>query len=740
MNAKVRAIYGKELRDLIRDRRTLFATAIIPIFIYPLLTLGMAEVSQMTKAKLDREEFSVAVLPGTSVLVEHIHKIARETPVPTVGIPAPEMPDARKPVKKAEPKKSGTAPLNGDASAPKSEDSGDDPDDVSTDTFKTTQFSFHEMSADAAREALAAGKIRAILILPASFEEDIAAQRDPSATVEYDQAERISLSAFARLRVMLERYESAVVKERLKSRSLAPNFLHPFTLETKNTAKAEKVGGSLLGGILPLFFVVMLMTGSLPPAIDLTAGEKERSTLETLMSAPVRPIEIITGKFLAVATLALANAVLNVASSAVSIYLLPLPASFSLHFPWAALPLTLVLLIPLAFLFSALLLMVSCFAANSKEAQAFAMPVFLIPTLGMALANMPGIELEGPLMIAPVVNVALLIKELFLFHGTAQHFAFVFVSTCFYAAGMIAMASRVFAREEVLFSAQGSLRLFLSRRFFKPLATPRPGDSLLVGALMFPLYFYSSLLLVKYLKVEQGKPLALGTFVLLVMIPQYILFLGGPLVVSKYLKANWKTTFQWNLPPPRAFLGALLVGISSWLVIAQLGSWLSYFWPLEGGDDPLQAVVLQLKSTSGGWALLLFLIALTPAICEEHLFRGFFQQGLGRKNKWFTIFLVGAVFGFFHIPPVFKVPMISLLGMVFAYSAFQTRSIWPGVVMHFLHNSLTTFGPDLFKFAEEKPIPGQPVEGLPMVLFLPALVVFALGLFILSRSKPREAG
>ena len=108
---------------------------------------------------------------------------------------------------------------------------------------------------------------------------------------------------------------------------------------------------------------------------------------------------------------------------------------------------------------------------------------------------------------------------------------------------------------------------------------------------------------------------------------------------------------------------------------------------------------------------------MTPALCEEHLFRGFFQQGLGRKSKWGTIVLVGLVFGFFHIPPVAKVPLIGGLGMVLAYTAWQTRSIWPGVLMHFMHNSLSLLGPGLLGFNEEKSVPDRPDAGLPMGIF-----------------------
>ena len=283
MNAKVRAIYRKELTDMLRDRRTIFATAIIPLLLYPLLTLGVVEVSLMAKAKLDSEEFPIAVLPGTKAQVELILKIARETPEPVKGLLAPET----IPEKKHAPKK--TVPIQTNSVQPAQTDiDDDDSDTVPSDTFTKTQFVFRDMSLADARSALADGTVRAVLILPLSFGADLSEQKQTQIAIEYDQAERVSQSAYTRLRSMLERYEFTVVKSRLKSQGVPGTFLHPFTLEATSTASPAKVGGSLLGGMLPLLFIVMLMTGALTPAIDMTAGEKERSTLETLVGARAR--------------------------------------------------------------------------------------------------------------------------------------------------------------------------------------------------------------------------------------------------------------------------------------------------------------------------------------------------------------------------------------------------------------------------------------------------------------------
>ena len=111
------------------------------------------------------------------------------------------------------------------------------------------------------------------------------------------------------------------------------------------------------------------------------------------------------------------------------------------------------------------------------------------------------------------------------------------------------------------------------------------------------------LLLTKQLHIEAGKPIPIGTFVALVLIPQYVLFLGIPLAAAYYLRAKWTTTFQWRLPRPMAFVGAGLVGISSWLVVIQLATWLSRVWPMDAaGCSMAWAEILRfftISSTAG---------------------------------------------------------------------------------------------------------------------------------------------
>jgi sodium transport system permease protein len=723
---KIKAVYIKELRDSLRDRRVIVASVLVPVLIYPIMMLGMFEVMLSTRESMSHQEYAVAVPVGTKTFFEQLLKDYSkdegldEIPglEPIGRASAPPMPDQNP----------GLAPAGGQSPASPG---------LTLASLKGSAplLRFEEMSSEDAAKALAAGDVQAYVDVPADFEAKLKAIEGTEIEIRVDQAEHRSVDAEGRLKNLFEHLKKKTIAERLKQQNLTTAFVKPFTFKTQYVAAPAKTGGALLS-FLPLMFIMMIITGSIYPAIDMTAGEKERKTLETLIGAPAKPLEIITGKFLAISTLALANAGLNVVSFASTFVVMIRGHSDQFQFPFQALPLTLLILIPLTLFFAAVLLAACSFASNNKEAQVYCLPIYLVPVVGMVLTMMPGVELQGPLLLAPVVNAALLIKELFLGHGSAKDIVFVFVSTCFYAAGMVALAARIFAREEVLFSAQGSMRLFLNRRFFKSSLVPKPGDALLLAAILFPAWYHFSNWLQTLLLNDKS---AFST-ALVVALPLYLPFLGLPFLAAWYLKLDFKSTFLWRVPSARAMLGAISLGCGSWIVATQIQSWQSIFWRLPVAELKMLENVFQVFGNSWqGTAAVIVLTALTPAICEEHFFRGFLQQGVLRKNKWSAFALVAFIFACFHIP-LFRQPAVFTLGVALSYVAYEARSIWPGVVFHFLNNALPSIFSALGWLHGDEPKSGEALPGVPLQLLIPAVVLFVLGLVLVRGARaPKTA-
>lgn len=702
---KVRAVFVKEWRESLRDRRTIFASIVVPVLLWPVVMLLMSEATQVAQTRMAREQYQVALEPLEEA--PFLQRILEEQ------LEAQKEGDAKE-AKKETPESEKKKPA------------------VSS-KIETPKLVF--VAVADSEKALKEGLIDAILRVPPGFERSlmsppegrIAADETPQVEMLYDEAERRSVLAVRHIKGALDGFRAKLQKDRLEKKGLGEGFIVAFRIkEAVSLAPAEKVGGSRLGGILPVIFILMVITGALNPAIDLTAGEKERSTLETLIAAPVRPLDVITGKFLTVAALALLNAILNIASFALTFYASGVWKMETFKIPWSALPATLLLLLPLTLFFAGLLLAVSSFAANFKEAQVYVLPVYLVPMLGLMVSIIPGIELEGPLLVLPVVNTSLLIKELFLGHeDLLQPYVFVFVSTSLFAAAAVLLAARVFAREEVLFASQGSLRFLLSRRVIRAQPAPGPADALLVVALLFPINFYFSLLL-SQLTPQDGSEISLVTAAAMVMLPQVVILFGVPLFASWYLRLNMKNTFMWKLPRPRAMVAGLLLGSASWVLAIQFVAWQNLIWEIPHNPDMERFARLLGKLPM---ALTLVLFALTPAICEEHVFRGYLLTGLrSGRNKWFAIILVGAIFGAFHLP-MFRQPVTFAIGVAIAYLAWESRSLWPGVLFHLLHNGLSVAFGD--RVLPEGVTPETALGAAPKPEYaIAAAVIFVIGLMV----------
>jgi sodium transport system permease protein len=249
------------------------------------------------------------------------------------------------------------------------------------------------------------------------------------------------------LRVLGVRQRSAPVRPRATA-------LHPPDAQQPSSFRT----------LVPLILILMTITGAVYPAIDLTAGERERGTLEILMAAPLPRLSLLLAKYTAVMTVAMLTALVNLASMAVTLWYLEKQGAGSgsggrLLGEGSLTPLLFLevfgLLLLFAAFFSGVLLALTSFARSFKEAQAYLIPLMLLSLLPGMLSLVPGLRLAGPLLLVPLLNVVLLARDLLA--GNAEPLAalVVVVSTLAYALGAIALAARLFGAEAVR-GSQGS--------------------------------------------------------------------------------------------------------------------------------------------------------------------------------------------------------------------------------------------------------------------------------------------
>jgi sodium transport system permease protein len=402
--ANVGTVYLKELKDALRDRRTLMSTIIIPLVAMPLMTFGLGRVMSGVVKKVQEEIPSVALVGGEDSpgVVAAFRKSARVRLVPT-------------------------------------------PADW--------------------RQAIGDKKLRVAVEIPPGFEAGLKASAAPPLKIFNYAGEPKSENGARVVERFLADLRDQSIAERLAERALPKTLARPFEIRRENVAPPEKVGGNLLGGVVPYMIIILCFTGAMYPAIDLTAGEKERGTLETLLCSPASRLEIVLGKFFLVLTGSLSAMGLSLLSMGLT------AAGTGLMFasgprniatgPAGALPLidplgllgVLAMVVPVAVLFSALQLAVALFARTSKEAQTYLGPMIFVVLAPAIIGLLPGIDLNARLALVPLLNLSLVCKEMLSGVWHWGYIALIFGSSCLYAAAALGLAVRMFSREEVLFRA-----------------------------------------------------------------------------------------------------------------------------------------------------------------------------------------------------------------------------------------------------------------------------------------------
>jgi sodium transport system permease protein len=397
----VGVVYRKELTEGLRDRRTLISTIVVPLLLFPVLTVGFASVASLFVGKAKEESPKVMILGGADspAVVADLKKLEKVDIVPA--------------------------------------------------------------AADW-KDQIINKEVRAAVDIPAGFETDLAEQKEDTVKIYTYGGELKSSLAADKVEKRLKDYRDTVVKDRLAAKNLPATVLKPFDVKQENVAPAEKVGAAAIGGLIGYMVILLCMTGAMYPAMDLTAGEKERGTMETILSSPISRTDLVLGKFSLVLSASLATAALSVISMGVSFWVAQ--SSHALNFGDTSDPNTMqikiglgaalsvfLMALPIAVLFSAALFTIALFAKTYKEAQSYLTPMTFLIIIPAIAAMLPGIELTPKLALIPILNVSLLCKELIASTYHWNYIAIIFASTCVYAAAALFIAIKMFQRESVLF-------------------------------------------------------------------------------------------------------------------------------------------------------------------------------------------------------------------------------------------------------------------------------------------------
>ncbi|MBS3796836.1 ABC transporter permease [Pseudoalteromonas sp. BDTF-M6] len=395
-------VFLKEIKELLRDRKTLMFIVALPLLIFPVIFAVVGYMMAMANLEAEQEVHKVYIIGAEA---------------------APEFTEAVKYHKNFELVSADYANKN--------------------DIIQAIQ-----------NEELDVGIVIQAKAQPESREQT-------TWQVIYNDSARINY-LFRYIEELKEQYQSKVQTLSFNALGVTKEsemefLISPIKLEKVDTADARESWGEKIGVLLPYLLIPIVLTGAVYPAIDLGAGEKERGTLETLLLTPISRTNIVLGKFLTVLSASLATASLSILSMGLWLFVARTFVNVSeftvalSHITFVELLAMLSLLIPLAAMFSSIVLSISIYARTFKEAQNYMGPLSMLVFIPVMISVMPNMELTYKTAFIPVTNVALAIKELL--KGTSEIgiLAVIVGSSILLAVGLLAFCVRWFNQEKVLF-------------------------------------------------------------------------------------------------------------------------------------------------------------------------------------------------------------------------------------------------------------------------------------------------
>jgi sodium transport system permease protein len=584
----VRLTFGKELREALRDRRTLAVMILLPLVVYPLLSLLAAQVA-LGREKTREERASIVGFSGTGPARDALEPRLRSNPT------------------------------------------------------------FFVLSQGGSAGDVETGRLDSVIQVEAS--------RPDKLTVLFDAS----------------RDESRVAEERLGElvAKVLPDGCAPsFAMQSRNLAPQARLGGYLLSKVLPLFVVLMVLLGAFYPAIDVTAGERERGTLETVLCAPIQRVDLMLGKVLAVAALAALTGLLNLASMAVTLLqILRLTSqAIVLDVPWGHALLSSLVILPTSLLCASAFVALGATARTFKEAQTVMLPVYFL-TVAPAMAGSIGdYPLVGILAWVPGMNLTLLARDLLVGRATWSGGLAALLATAIFSAIALVAAARVYASERLVIPSRRD-----PRRPSITVRDPSAGDAMTLFALAFLLLYFV------FLPLEK-RNLATG-----LLAAEWIGLVGLVLVYARTSGRRFVQVVGLTNPSGRALAAGILIGCGAWAAVAVLSEWLV---PVpKHVVEALRKSILPVDGSRGHLTTLI-LMAVSPAICEETLFRGPILRGLGtRMGPAAAIVVTALLFGLFHVD-IYRLVPATLLGILLGYLAHQSGSIVPAMLAHFCNNAI----------------------------------------------------
>ncbi len=677
MNLKIiKILVKKEMLDVLRDKKTVLMMLVVPIILYPLIFIGVIQVMSMIDSSMEEQTYRVAVCSGDGddVLEERLQ--------------VPEEEESYR------------------------------IETVKADTIDDYESALNEKEID-------------VYVV----EEEKGGK--PSYTLYYLSSETNSTYALNIVEEILDDYKEEIRVQRIEAAGLdTEEILEPIVYEEENIASTEQSLGSIMGMIFPFMLIISLLMGTMYPAIDTTAGERERGTLETILTLPVTSRQLIISKFLTVAVIGLVSAALNIVSmGGIAFYMYQIAdltlEEGTLTVAWGsfapAFLVSILAILTFSLFISAITMCVTAFAKSYKEANNYITPLMLVVMFTGYIAFIPNIELTRTMAMVPVANISLLLKNLLSFNYDYTVIAIVILSNAAYAILAILFLSRIYDSETILFGdGKGGVQLLEKRSNMKKGGVPNVSEAWFMIAITMMIFMYAG----SVLQLKYGIGGIFGT---------QMIFLALPLMFVAYTKRDVRKTYSFYKTKPANYPGAFLLGIGACLLMLVLAVFLTNLFP--NSAEAMSEMFVDILGDN--LAVQIIVIAITPAICEEMLFRGFLLSAMGSRYKKVSAFAIVAVlFGLYHMSLI-KFFTTGLFGLLLCYVVYLTGSIFPAMLIHCTNNLISvllSYEPIAKKINRIFPLlyDGQPDVSDVLLLLGIGIGLAAAGLVIIRKNTAAE--
>ncbi len=696
----IRVLLSHELLMLVRDRRTVILSLVLPVIIMPLMLFGTRYVHQRRAKTLEETTYKYAVTGSYADNAREFVKRARG-----IIVRSPET--ARK-----------------------------------EDEAALAKFKFEEIRVENPEARLQSKEIQFYLEALAGGEADALARKSeqekkPEATdgdgrqrasrreeprrlagvplilIHFQGDRDASQAGQRRMQQLLVVARNSSRDELLREHGFPAQPKQVVAVESTSLATAGQVTGSFVGRILTFLLIMLMLSGGSVAAMDSIAGEKERGSLETLLTTAARRSEIVAAKQLAILVVAFTITLIQVAN--VLLYLnlrvIELPKDFIIEAPPATIFALLLLFTPVAILVASILLMVSAYAKTYKEAQSYFFPIYLVCSFAALASVLPGVSLRSAIVIVPLANVSVAVRELMV---GKYDWPMIFVTFAVMAAASAWMAL-------------GSTRMLSMERLIT--ASEADAADLAGGPALFPKHVlrWYALMWAIIFAVAANVPQLAG-FRRQLLFNELVIFLGGTVLMIWKYRLNVREALALRPVKPVVWMATILAVPSGHLVALGVFRLANLFLPVP--EQMLEQFSRNLVPRDmPTWELFLW-ISVLPGICEEIGFRGTLLYGLRRRfHPAMLSVVVGIIFGLFHVA-LFRIIPTGFMGVILTATAILTGSIFPGMLAHAGNNAFGLWA-GLHEF---------PLARLDSWLYFAALLVFALSMFIIYRNRTPYPG